>query len=336
MNCANHPERATVAYCRTCGKGLCQECAHSVRGVIYCENCLAAMLEGKQPEAAPPAQTAAAAGFVPPAQAAYSVQGGAPGSGPNPTVAGILAGFFPMGVGAVYCGQYAKGFAHLLILFGLIWGQASTDSDAMHVMLGFALAFFYVYQIIDAVRSAKAVQMGQPAPDPFGLSRTFSSGEKVEAGKIPAGAIVLIGLGCLFLLQTMGVRFFDLDRLWPLFLIGIGGWLFASRYGYIGGGKVYDCERCRSRGLMGPAVLVTLGTLFLLEQYDVIAFHRTWPLLLVVIGLVKVLQGNASTVGHVDGHYPSAPLPPPGPGTPGPTGVATGQVQPPASEVKNG
>jgi TM2 domain-containing membrane protein YozV len=326
MNCATHNDVEAVAYCRTCGKALCPKCARSVRGVIYCENCLAAKLEGTQP---PPQQgTAPAAGFVAPASAGYGAAPGSTGSGPNPTVAGILAGFFPMGVGAVYCGQYAKGLAHLLILFGLIWGQATTDSDAMHVMLGFAIAFFYVYQIIDAVRTARAVQMGQPAPDPFGLAKTFGGGEKTDTAKIPTGAIVLIGLGCLFLLQTMGFRFFDLDRMWPLILLGIGGWLLASRFGYINGGRVYDCDRCRYRGLMGPAILVTLGTLFLLESYDLIGFHRTWPLLLVVIGLVKVLQGNASTAGHVDGS--------PGPLPPGPTGVVAGEIQPPVSEVKNG
>lgn len=323
MNCANHPDRATVAYCRTCGKGLCQECAHNVRGVIYCENCLAARLEGTQPLPAQPQGTVPPAAFVPPAQAAYAPPPAGPTSGPNPTVAGILAGFFPFGVGAVYSGQYAKGLAHLLILFGLIWGQTTTESDGVHIALGLAMGFFYIYQIIDAVRSAKALQTGQPAPDPFGLAHTFSTGDRVDASKIPTGAVVLIGLGFLFMLETMGFHFFNLGHLWPLILIGIGGWLFAVRWGYVGGGKLYDCERCRARGLMGPAVLVTLGTLFLLEQFDVLGFHKTWPLLLVVIGLVKVVQSNASTEGHV-----YTQLPPPG--------APAGQVQPPVSEVKNG
>ena len=320
MNCATHQDVEAVAYCRTCGKAMCAQCAHSVRGVIYCENCLAARLEGVQPQPGP-----AAAAFVPPVQAAYAPPITPTGSGPNPGLAGVLAGLFPFGVGAVYCGQYAKGLAHLLILFGLIWGESTTDSDPMHVMLGFGIAFFYVYQIIDAVRTAKALQLGQPAPDPFGLARTFSTGQSVDTTKVPAGAVILIALGVLFLLETMGFHFFDMSRLWPLFLIGIGAWLFAVRWGYVGGGKVYDCDRCRYRGLMGPAVLVTLGTLFLFEQIDMIRFHRTWPLLLVVIGLVKVLQSNASTDGH-------GGAPPP----PSPTGVVAGEVQPPASEVKHG
>ena len=56
MNCATHNDTAAVAFCRTCGKALCANCTRDVRGVIYCENCLAARLEG----------TAPAAGFVPP------------------------------------------------------------------------------------------------------------------------------------------------------------------------------------------------------------------------------------------------------------------------------
>ena len=46
MNCANHPDLAAIAYCRTCGKPLCASCTRDVKGVIYCENCLAARLEG--------------------------------------------------------------------------------------------------------------------------------------------------------------------------------------------------------------------------------------------------------------------------------------------------
>jgi len=41
MNCAIHNEIAAVAFCRTCGKPLCTNCTRDVRGVIYCEACLA-------------------------------------------------------------------------------------------------------------------------------------------------------------------------------------------------------------------------------------------------------------------------------------------------------
>jgi hypothetical protein len=61
---------------------------------------------------------------------------------------------------------------------------------------------------------------------------------------------------------------------------------------------------------MGPAILVTLGVLLLLGELHVVAFDYTWPVLLIVIGIVKVLQSNASMEGHVSGYvaYPGYPV----------------------------
>ncbi len=306
MNCANHSDTAAVAFCRTCGKPLCNQCTRDVRGVIYCEACLAARMEGTVP----------AAGFVPPAQTVYppSASFGASGprppinSGPNPGIAGILAGVFPIGVGAVYTGQYAKGLAHLVIMVLLILGVSSDLPWPAITVLGIAIGFFYVYQIIDAVRSAKAIQMGEPAPDPFGLAQTFGAGEKFDGTKVPAGAAVLIGLGVLFLLHTAGLFEFGLDRFWPLILIFLGVWLFAKQWGLIGGTRVgCQCEHCRTRRLMGPAMLITLGILFLLDSVSRIGFGRTWPAILLVIGVVKLMQGNASSAGHIGPVLPGVP-----------------------------
>ncbi len=67
------------------------------------------------------------------------------------------------------------------------------------------------------------------------------------------------------------------------------------------------CERCRARGLMGPAILVTLGVLLLLGETRVVSFDYTWPVLLIVIGVIKILQSNASMEGHVTPVYPVYP-----------------------------
>jgi hypothetical protein len=225
MNCTVHPDVAATSYCRTCGKAMCEKCSHSVRGVVYCEDCIATRLG----DTMTPAPT-----VVPGAP-------GSPGapvvvtSGPSPGLAGVLAGFFPFGVGAVYNGQYAKGLAHLLIFVVLVIG-ASQSGDVYEAFFGLGIAFFYIYQIIDAVRSAHAIRLGQPAPDPFGLARAFGSGERVDFNRVPVGAVVLIGLGCLFLLNTMGLfHSYRIHRLWPLVLIGIGVWLFVKRFSPPGG-----------------------------------------------------------------------------------------------------
>jgi hypothetical protein len=208
-------------------------------------------------------------------------------------------------VGAVYAGQYAKGLAHLVIAVLMILGVSSDLPWYVIMVIGISMGFFYIYQIMDAVRSAKAIQLGQPAPDPFGLASTFGAGEKFEGTKVPAGAAVLIGLGLLFMLHTIGIFEFGLDHFWPLILIGLGVWLFAKHWGLIGGSMVCKCERCRTNKLMGPAILVTLGVLFLLDSVGRVGFGRTWPAILLVIGVVKLMQSNASYEGHM-GTLPAA------------------------------
>jgi hypothetical protein len=236
-----------------------------------------------------------------------------PASGPNPTVAGILAGFFPFGVGAVYCSQYAKGLAHLVIFVMLVFGI--DHGGAWDWLFGIAMSFFYVYQIIDAVRTARALQEGQPAPDPMGLGQTFSMGEKFDTGKIPIGAVVLIGLGVLFLLHTMGILEHGFERFWPLILIFLGGWMFYRNYERAQ--RVCGCARCTTRCLMGPAMVLTTGLIFLLDSMNIASVDRTWPAWLLAVGIVKLLQSSASSAGHV------GPLPP------APPAVAPPMPQPP-------
>ena len=363
MNCANHADASAVAYCRTCGKALCANCTRPVRGVIYCEDCLGARMETE----GAPARAAgfvsggfspAASGQVPPPP---PPPGG--GSGPNPAVAGILAGFFPFGVGAVYTGQYAKGLAHLAIFGLLIAGISASDSghsEALGVICGLGISFFYVYQIIDSVRSARAIQMAQPVPDPYGLAATFGGGAKIETSKIPMGAIVLILLGVLFLLHTMGLTEFGLERFWPLILIFIGGWMFVRNWGSLGSHApdcdcsrcrtrrmvgpglaaftMCQCARCRTRRIMGPTMVVTIGVLFLLQNLHAgnLGFHRTWPVILLVVGAIKLLQGSASVEGHIPfkgfgtkSPVAGGPIPPEPPVPPAPP-------VPPTSEVNRG
>ncbi len=349
MNCANHPDIAAVAFCRTCGKPLCAKCVRDVRGMIYCEPCLAIRLEAAPPPApaafAPPAQNV----YPPGAPAAYTLAPnvyppsgsaqpayppvGAPvqpvrtGSGPNPAVAGILAGFFPFGVGAVYCSQYAKGLAHLLIFIMLIFG--ANHAGSWDWLFGLGIAFFYVYQIVDAVRTAQAIQAGQPAPDPMGLGQTFSMGDKFDTGKVPTGAVLLIVLGVLFLLHTMGVFEYGFERYWPLILVFLGAWMFYRNWDRAR--RTCGCGRCSTRWLMGPAMVLTTGILFLLQSTGVADVSRTWPAWLLVVGIVKLIQSSASSAGHVSPLPPAppaaAPPSPPASSTPGPTS--------PSEEVRN-
>jgi len=274
-------------------------------------------------------------GFVPPQAAPTGYQqfmdqglgmkvAPGPTSGPNPAVAGILAGFFPFGVGAVYTGQYSKGLAHLLIFVMLIFGVSHGGS--WDWLFGFGIAFFVVYQIIDSIRTAKAIQAGQPAPDPLGLAQTFSVSDRFDTGKVPVGAVVLIGLGVLFLLHTMGIMEYGFERFWPLILIFLGGWMFFRHWER--SGQTCVCGRCRTRWIMGPAMVFTTGVLMLLQSTDVADLGRTWPTWLLVVGVVKLLQSTASSEGHI-GPLPTAPPPT----APAPPQAPPSSAAPPSGEV---
>jgi hypothetical protein len=80
-----------------------------------------------------------------------------------------------------------------------------------------------------------------------------------------------------------------------------------------------NCARCRVKGLTGPAVLITIGVLFLIDRsnWDW-GFHRTWPVILLVIGAIKLAEAMASTDGHVTGPPPLPPQPPMAPPPPPP------------------
>jgi len=286
--------------------------------VIYCENCLAERVSGTGPA---PAAFQTAPGYQPVPQPLSG--------GPNTALAGILAGFFPFGVGAVYCGQYAKGLAHLIVFVLLVIGASNATSDAMGTVFGLSIAGFYFYQLIDAIKTAKALQTNQPVPDPFGLANMFSPGGGTRqdfSRGVPVGAVVLIGLGVLFLLHNLDIWFLRVDTLWPIVLIGLGFWLFARRRECMARGDY------RHRSMIGPAVLITIGALSLLQNlherwWGVPGWGHTWPVILLVIGVLKLMERG-------EGCEPGAVSP----------GPATGTSIPPAqqpptevnTEVKNG
>jgi len=67
----------------------------------------------------------------------------------------------------------------------------------------------------------------------------------------------------------------------------------------------------RRRGLVGPMVLITIGFLFLADRWwPGMSFGRLWPLILIVIGVVRLLEMGMSSNETV---YPAPPQNPPAP-----------------------
>ena len=196
MKCANHPTTDSIAFCGYCGRALCGECRHEVRGMVYCENCLATRL-----------QTPAFGPFV------------GPGTGPSPGVA-LALGFIP-GVGAIYNGQVMKAMIQVLI-FGSLIALGDRVGGPFGTIFGLGAAAFYFYMVIDSYQTARAKCAGQPVPEWFGLGDM-----RLNA---PIGAALLIGLGAMFLLDNLGLPVFHhLGKFWPVLLIVIGVILLQRR-----------------------------------------------------------------------------------------------------------
>jgi hypothetical protein len=213
----------------------------------------------------------------------------------------------------MYNGQFVKGMIHVVAFVFLI-GLAA-HIGPITIPLFFA---YFFYLIFDAYKTAHAMELGAPLPDPFGITQTFGGGEKGSAHNVPAASAVLIGLGILFLLHTMDLFEFNFGWVWPSFLILLGFWLFARSRNPSGtAGSACVCNRCQTRNLMWPAVLVTVGVLWLLDNTTRFSWDRTWPVILLIVGVVKLLQSNASLAGHIGpfpaGLPPSAPPPQPPP-----------------------
>jgi hypothetical protein len=54
-----------------------------------------------------------------------------------------------------------------------------------------------------------------------------------------------------------------------------------------------------NRGLLcaiqGPVLMITLGALLALDQFGSLSFGRTWPVLLIVFGLFKLMERSGTT-----------------------------------------
>ena len=52
-----------------------------------------------------------------------------------------------------------------------------------------------------------------------------------------------------------------------------------------------------ARAVRGPIILITLGILFAIDHFGAYSFGRTWPILIIVIGLMKLIE----RAGHPQG-----------------------------------
>lgn len=127
------------------------------------------------------------------------------------------------GLGQIYAGAVREGFTYVLVVGGVI-SALNLDMGALHPLLGLFLAFFWLYNMIDAGQRAQAFNLSlngtaleiRPATDTQGML---------------VGGLALVLLGLLALAQvTFGLSLAWIGRWWPLALILLGGLLVGQAW----------------------------------------------------------------------------------------------------------
>ena len=134
--------------------------------------------------------------------------------------------------------------------------------------------------------------------------------------RFPTGAIWLIAIGLLFFFGSTGfLRGFPIHRLIPFLLIGLGVWTFfhkMTRDGQTLTGDDSPGYRLRLfRALRGSVWLILVGVLFFLDTFYILRWGQSWPLFIIVAGLMTFLERAAYSAASV----PAAYVPMPGPGS---------------------
>ncbi|RKZ14316.1 hypothetical protein DRQ50_09135 [bacterium] len=127
------------------------------------------------------------------------------------------------GLGQVYVGYYQQGFIHVAVVALCITMLASGSARGFEPLFGVFLAFFWLYNMIDANRRAHhynrmADGMGsENIPEEFPVPGT--------RGSVPVG-IFMVVMGSLFLLDlNTDLSMAWLKDWWPLVLVGGGVWM---------------------------------------------------------------------------------------------------------------
>ncbi len=135
----------------------------------------------------------------------------------SPILAGLLS-LLP-GLGQIYVGYYQQGFINLVIIGSTISLMQGRLGDLMP-LAGLFLAFYWLFNIIDASRRAMFYNEVMAGADPGEFPENFS----MPGGQgTLVGGIVLIVLGVIALSHTLFNLPLDwLEDWWPAALV-IGG-----------------------------------------------------------------------------------------------------------------
>ncbi len=157
----------------------------------------------------------------------YSQARGAGGRGASPprkspVLAGVLSAL--PGIGQVYVGYYKLGFTHNIV-FAFTVVSLAFGGGPLIPFLGIFLAFFWVYNIVDAGRRAVFYNLALDGVEGLELPRDMNVALPSFGGSI-GGGVILIVVGFILLLNTrFGVSLEWVEEWWPVAPMILGAYL---------------------------------------------------------------------------------------------------------------
>ena len=145
----------------------------------------------------------------------------------------------------------------------------------------------------------------------------------IRRNSLPMGAIWLIGGGLLALLGSVRpFRFLEGEATGGLFLIGLSIFMFLRRQSIttaFAGNSTPAARWNLLRASRGAGVVFIVGLLTLLQGLHIIYWESSWPILLIFLGVITLMERVALNNMNAAPMYPPAPVPP----TPAETPVET-------------
>jgi hypothetical protein len=167
------------------------------------------------------AESGPAPAFAPPAPTPVPVAPPAV-SRKNPFLAALLSAF--PGMGNIYNGLYMRGLIFFLIVVSLI---GITTGGHGHELFGMAVAFFWLFNVIDAYRQATLINYGY-AQD-LGLLDMPRVPRAGQGGLVAGALLTLIGIASVLDRYTV-IDYDWLFQLWPFALVAVGVWLVVASF----------------------------------------------------------------------------------------------------------
>ena len=99
-----------------------------------------------------------------------------------------------------------------------------------------------------------------------------------------------------------------------------------------------DSDRSLVGAIRGPVTLITLGALFALNNFTPYQFHQTWPVLLIVFGLLTLMRRTVEPATPEPQPFPPQYpyTPPPAPPSGGYRQSGYAEPAPPPGPAKGG